>query len=205
MVRPIAVSERQAELAQKCVVDAGLEDEVEIRLQDYREIEDGPFDAISSIGMIEHVGAAQLGSYFARLYTLLRPGGRLLNHGISEPFAGPASFEDNSFSNRYIFPDGELPEVGAIVSVLHRTTFEVRHLESLREHYALTLRRWVGNLEANWNEAVAHVGNGRARTWLLYMAAAALGFETNRNQIYQVLAVRPDGSRSGMPLRPRFE
>ena len=92
-----------------------------------------------------------------------------------------------------------------VVSALHRSRFEVRHLESLREHYALTLRRWVDNLRKNWDEAVAHVGIGRTRTGLLYLAAAGVGFETNKNQIHQVLAVRPDGNRSGMPLRPRFE
>jgi cyclopropane-fatty-acyl-phospholipid synthase len=105
---------------------------------------------------------------------------------------------------RYVFPDGELHEVGVVVSMLQETGFEVRHVETLREHYALTLRRWVSNLEKHWDEAVADVGGGRARVWRLYMAASALGFERGDLQVHQVLAVRADEGRSGMPLRPSF-
>ena len=104
-----------------------------------------------------------------------------------------------------MFPDGELHEVGAVVSSIQRSGLEVRHLESLREHYGLTLRAWVQNLEAGWDEAVAEVGAGRARVWRLYMAASALNFEAGRTQVHQVLAVRPDRGRSGLSLRPRFE
>ena len=111
----------------------------------------------------------------------------------------------SGFIDRYVFPDGELHEVGSVVSTMQETGFEVRHVESLREHYALTLRQWVRNLEANWDEAVAEVGPGRARVWRLYMAASALNFEAGRTQVHQVLAVRSDGGRSGLPLRPRFE
>jgi cyclopropane-fatty-acyl-phospholipid synthase len=202
----VTLSRRQAEWAEKAVAEAGLADRVEIRYQDYRDVGDGPFDAISSIGMFEHVGLSQLRVYFGGLRRLLRPGGRLLNHGIARPpNAGHTRFQPNSFIDRYVFPDGELHEVGSVVSTMQGTGFEVRHVESLREHYALTLRAWVSNLEASWDEAVAEVGPGRARVWRLYMAASALNFEAGRTQVHQVLAVRSDGGRSEMPLRPRFE
>jgi cyclopropane-fatty-acyl-phospholipid synthase len=204
----VTVSRRQAELAEKRVAEAGLTGAVEIRLQDYRDIVDGPFDAISSIGMFEHVGLAQLRTYFDGLHALLTPGGRLLNHGISRP--GTAGrrprphFKRRSFIDRYVFPDGELHEVGTVVSAMQGRGFEVRHVESLREHYALTLRAWVANLEAGWDRAVELAGEGRARVWRLYMAACAVTFEDGNNQIHQVLAVRPDGGHSGLPLRPSF-
>jgi cyclopropane-fatty-acyl-phospholipid synthase len=198
----VTISRRQAEWAEKAVAEAGLSDRVEIRLQDYRDVRDGPYDAVSSIGMFEHVGLAQLGTYFGRLFALLRPEGRLLNHGISRPPARRARFARRSFIDRYVFPDGELHEVGSVVSRIQRSGFEVRHVEGLREHYALTLRSWVANLESSWDEAVAEVGVARARIWRLYMAGAALNFEAGRTQVHQVLAVRSDGGRAGMPFRP---
>jgi cyclopropane-fatty-acyl-phospholipid synthase len=198
----VTISRRQAEWAEKAVAEAGLSDRVEIRLQDYRDVRDGPFDAISSIGMFEHVGLAQLRTYFDRLFALLRPEGRLLNHGISRPPARRARFARRSFIDRYVFPDGELHEVGSVVSAIQRSGFEARHVEGLREHYALTLRAWVANLERHWDEAVSEAGLARARIWRLYMAGAALNFEANRTQIHQVLAARPAGGRSGLPLRP---
>jgi cyclopropane-fatty-acyl-phospholipid synthase len=198
----VTISRNQAEWAEKAVAEAGLSDRVEIRLQDYREVRDGPFDAISSIGMFEHVGLAQLRTYFDRLFALLRPEGRLLNHGISRPSAKRARFARRSFIDRYVFPDGELHEVGSVVSSIQRSGFEVRHVEGLREHYALTLRAWVANLERSWGEAVSEVGIAHARIWHLYMAGAALNFEAGRTQVHQVLAVRSDRGRSGLPLRP---
>jgi cyclopropane-fatty-acyl-phospholipid synthase len=211
----VTVSSRQVEWAQKAMADAGLADWVEIRFQDYRDVRDGPYDAISSIGMFEHVGLRNLGLYFRRLHRLLRPGGRLLNHGISRPArqgvatrAGvpvtPSRLSRRSFIDRYVFPDGELHELGAVISTMQAAGFEVRHVESLREHYALTLRAWVTNLEANWDDAVAEVGAPRARIWRLYMAASALNFEAGRTQVHQVLAVKSDRGRSGLPLRPTF-
>lgn len=196
----ITISEQQARLAAKRVAEAGLADVVEVRLQDYRDVRDGPFDAISSIGMFEHVGAKRLGDYFGSLRSLLRPGGRLLNHAISRPL-GKASFDRKSFIARYVFPDGELQEVGSVVSAMQSHGFEVRDVESLREHYALTLRRWVANLERHWSRASELVGEARARVWRLYMAGSALGFEAGRISIHQTLGVRtdPEGS-SGMPL-----
>jgi cyclopropane-fatty-acyl-phospholipid synthase len=202
----VTISTRQAELAEKRVGEAGLSDQVEIRLQDYREIDDGPYDGVSSIGMFEHVGEDHLAEYFARLRALVRPGGRVVNHGISRPPGHKARLPKRSFINRYVFPDGELHEVGRVVSVMQKAGFEVRHVESLREHYALTLRRWVANLESAWDEAVEEAGEARARVWRLYMAGSAVNFEAGRTQIHQVLAVpQSDDGTSGMPLRPVFQ
>ena len=200
----VTLAREQANLASKRVAEAGLADQIAIRVQDYRDIDDGPYDAISSIGMFEHVGEARLTEYFTRLHRLLRPGGRLLNHGIGRPATKSSGISRGGFVDRYVFPDGELLEVGRVVSVMQECGFEVRHVESLREHYSLTLRRWTANLEAHWDEAVRLVGGPRARTWRLYMAASAVSFDEGSNQIYQVLAVKADGHRSGMPLRPRW-
>ena len=203
----VTLSHRQAEWARRAVREAGLEDRVEIRVRDYRDVHDGPFDAISSIGMFEHVGAARLDEYFATLLALLRPGGRLLNHGISRPGSARERprFARRGFIDRYVFPDGELHEIGDVVSRSQRAGFEARHVEGLREHYALTLRAWVRNLERSWPQAVAEVGAGRARVWLLYMAASAVNFDAGRTQIHQVLAVRDDHGASGFTLRPSWE
>lgn len=215
----VTLAATQSDWAAKAVIDSDLRDLVTIRLQDYRDIDDGPYDAISSIGMSEHVGRSHLRTYFERLYTLLRPGGRLLNHAISSLPLGhtgnrlalPAGLQTclagmvrANFIDRYVFPDGELVEVGEVVSAMQAVGFEVRHLESLREHYGLTLRKWVANLEHGWDEAVEAAGLGRSRTWRLYMAAAAKGFESGRTGVHQVLAVKPDAGRSGLPLRPAF-
>src|SRR5207253_9406308 len=202
----VTLSSRQAELAEKRVAEAGLGNVVEIRLQDYRDVADGPYDSISSIGMFEHVGLSQVKEYFGRVYSLLRPQGRFMNHAIGRPpFEGGRPRFSRGFIDRYVFPDGELHEVGTIVSAIQQAGFEVHHLESLREHYALTLRAWVANLEANWDACVADAGRARARIWRIYMAASALQFEANRTQVHQVLATKTDRGRSGLPLRPRFE
>lgn len=195
----ITISVEQAVLAQARVRAAGLEDRVEIRLQDYRDVDDGPYDAMSSIGMFEHVGMEQVRAYFERLLQLLRPGGRLLNHAISR-CSGAGPLDPDSFPGRYVFPDGHLHEVGRTVSAMQDLGFECRDVESLREHYASTLRCWVDNLEADWDRAVAAVGEPRARVWRLYLAGSAVAFEAHRLNVHQVLAVRAasDGS-SGMP------
>jgi cyclopropane-fatty-acyl-phospholipid synthase len=201
----VTLSRAQQELGAKRVAEAGLEERVEVRYQDYRDIADGPYDAISSIGMFEHVGVAMLGEYFSRLYSLLRPEGRLLNHAISRPADGERpKFDRHSFIERYVFPDGELLEVGAVVTAMQQNRFEVRDVESLREHYAATLRHWVTNLESRWDEAVAFVGQARARIWKLYMAASAVNFEANRTSLHQVIGVKStDTGVSGMPLTRR--
>ncbi|MCH5673849.1 class I SAM-dependent methyltransferase [Streptomyces gilvus] len=201
----ITLSQEQAAYARKRAADEGLTDLVEIRVQDYREVADGPYDAISSIGMAEHVGADRYLEYAEDLYRLLRPGGRLLNHQIGRrPQRDESSYNVDEFIDAYVFPDGELAPIGTTVTQLERAGFEVRDVEALREHYGLTLRRWVANLEADWARAVRLAGAGRARVWLLYMAACALSFERNRIGVNQVLAVRtPEGGASGMPLRAR--
>lgn len=206
----VTISRSQHDLATKRIAEAGVADRVDVRLQDYRAVDDGPYDAISSIGMFEHVGLARLTEYFERLHELVRPGGRVLNHAIARPAElargrGRRATRANPFIDRFVFPDGELHEVGRVVSAMQEAGFEVRHLESLREHYALTLRAWVRNLEAGWDRAVELAGAGRARVWRLYLAGSAIGFETGRLQVHQVLAVRPGtDAASGVPLRPAF-
>ena len=198
----ITLSKEQAAYAMAAARDANLEDRVSFRIQDYRDVRDEQFDAISSIGMFEHVGLARLHEYFQCVHALLLPGGRFLNHAISRPPGHRPRFFRYGFIDRYVFPDGELHEIGSVVSAIQADGFEVRHVESLREHYALTLRTWVRNLEAQWDDAERIAGSARARIWQLYMAASALLFEGGRVQVHQTLAVRSDGGRSGMPLRP---
>jgi cyclopropane-fatty-acyl-phospholipid synthase len=194
----VTVSKEQAELARQRVLDAGLGGKVEIRIQDYRLVHDETFDAVSSIGMFEHVGRSRQDQYFETLRRVLRPGGRLLNHAISSTTSLKPS--RRSFIYRYVFPDSELIDVGEVVLAMERAGFEVRDVEALREHYAVTLRAWVSNLEADWERAVKLVGRGRARVWRLYMAASAVAFESNSIGVNQVLAVRTrDSGRSGMP------
>jgi cyclopropane-fatty-acyl-phospholipid synthase len=194
----ITISAEQAAEAKRRVDEFGLSDRVDIRLQDYRDLDDEQFDAISSIGMFEHVGMAKTAEYFTTLHGLLRPQGRLLNHAISS--VGGSKMGRRSFMYRYVFPDGELQDVGDTALAMERAGFEVRDVESLREHYALTLREWVANLEADWDRAVQLVGEGRARVWRLYMAASAIGFEDGGVNIHQILGVVPDDrGRSNMP------
>ena len=224
----VTLSEPQQRFATERAKAAGVADLVEFRVQDFRDVNDGPFDAISSIGMFEHVGRRSMELYIRSLYHLLKPGGRFLNHAIGRPatrdlnpnptrikeltrqvsiaagLRGPSRVH-SPFIERYVFPDGELHEVGTLVSMFQAHGFEVRHLEGLREHYALTLRQWVKNLEARWDQACAEVGAERARVWRLYMAGSAVGFERHHLEIHQVLCVRPEIGDAKMPLRPMFE
>jgi cyclopropane-fatty-acyl-phospholipid synthase len=197
----ITLSEQQAAFARARVAEVGVSDLVDIRVQDYREIHDGPYDAIASIGMAEHVGADTLPGYAAALYGLLRPEGRLLNHAISRRPGPRPKPSRTSFIDRYVFPDGELVPMATMVDVIEEAGFEVRDVQSLREHYTLTLRAWLANLEREWDRAVELSSPARARIWRLYIAGSALGFQANRIGVNQVLAVKPSAhGRSAMPL-----
>ncbi|MCU1392911.1 MAG: SAM-dependent methyltransferase [Ilumatobacteraceae bacterium] len=198
----ITISAEQAELARRRVEEAGVAHLVDIRLQDYRDLPGEHFDAVSSVGMSEHVGHEHTERYFEILRGVLGPHGRLLNHAISS--VGGSRLSRHSFAGRYVFPDGELVDVGEVVLAMERAGFEVRDVESLREHYATTLRAWVANLEADWDRAVELVGLARAKIWRLYMAGSAVGFEDGGIAIHQALGVvrSPDGS-SGMPRHRR--
>jgi cyclopropane-fatty-acyl-phospholipid synthase len=200
----VTLSRQQAEYGKGQIEESGLDHLAEIRYQDYREVPEGGFDAVSSIGLTEHIGAANLASYATFLTSKLRPQGRLLNHCITRPLTTTPVRKAKGFINRYVFPDGEIEAVGTIVSVLQDAGLEVRHEENLREHYARTCEAWSANLDAHWDEAVAEVGQGRARVWRLYLAGSRLGFEQRRIELHQVLAVRTENGSAGMALRPDF-
>ncbi len=208
----ITLSYEQAALARERILERGLADRCTVEVRDYRHLTaDEDFDKIASVGMVEHVGRAKLPVYFDRLYTYLKPGGLLLNHGIVH--AGTPDkqklrdkvFEklwgDNAFINKYVFPDGELPVLAEVISCAEEAGFETRDVESLREHYAITLRHWVQNLERQREAAVASAGDEIYRTWRLYMAASAYGFASARLAIDQVLLAKPrQGGKVGIPL-----
>jgi cyclopropane-fatty-acyl-phospholipid synthase len=203
----ITLSTEQADFARKQVAEAGLTDQVEIRIEDYRDLDDGPFDAISSVGMAEHVGIEPYRAYAKILHAQLKPGGRLLNHQIARLHLPPKQpHQRRSFIDAYVFPDGELIPLGATVTLLEEAGFEVRDVHALREHYGRTLRAWVDNLEANWSTAARLTTPGRARVWRLYMAASALAFEQGRIGVNQVLAVKNhrNGSNDMPPTRQSF-
>src|SRR5215216_465833 len=181
----ITLSEPQAELARKRVADAGLSDKVEIRVQDYREPAGENFDAVASIGMVEHVGEAQIDRYAEQLASMLRPGGRLLNHGISRLRHGRV--EGGPFSERYVFPDGETLQVSRVMLALERAGFICRHVEEFGADYAETLRNWIRNLDDNLERAEELAGPERLRVWRLYLRAARNGFEIDFTSVYQVL------------------
>jgi cyclopropane-fatty-acyl-phospholipid synthase len=188
----VTLSAEQAEFVRKRVADEGVVELVEVRHGDVRELGDvsgdAPYDAIASIGVGEHVGAARYPEYAALLHGLLRPGGRLLVQQLSRR-PGPA-LPGPSFVKSYVHPDGELMPLGETVSLLEGAGFEVRDVESMREHHARTLRCWLANLEAAWDEAAALTSEGRARVWRLYLAASALGAQAGRIGVEQVLAQR---------------
>ena len=187
----ITLSEPQARLARERAAERGLGDRVDIRVADYREVGDEPFDAVASIGMVEHVGAAQIDVYARQLARLVRPGGRVLNHGIArlrvgDPEAGP-------FSERYVFPDAAPLHLSRIQTALERAGLETEHVEGLRSDYAETLRHWARNLDDNIDEATRLAGPERIRVWRLYLRAARRGFESGFTSVYQVRCRRPNG------------
>jgi cyclopropane-fatty-acyl-phospholipid synthase len=189
----ITLSEPQAELARRRVADAGLADRVEIRVQDYRELARESFDAVASIGMVEHVGESQIDRYAEQLASMLRPGGRLLNHGISRLRHG--SVEGGPFSERYVFPDGETLHVSRVILALERAGFIARHVEEFGADYAETLRHWIRNLDENRERAERLAGRERLRVWRLYLRAARNGFQIDFTSVYQVLCRLGDASR----------
>ncbi|MGH9170671.1 MAG: class I SAM-dependent methyltransferase [Acidimicrobiales bacterium] len=199
----ITLSPSQVELANKRIAEAGLADRIEIRLQDYRDLKGEQFDAISSVGMFEHVGSERMSVYFRTLFDVLAPGGRLLNHAISRP--GGSKLTGRTFIARYVFPDGELVDVADVVRGMEAEGYEVRDVESLREHYAQTLKHWVVNLEDNWDEAVALTSEGRARVWRLYMAASANNFEDGPLSIHQILGVKTMANGAALMPRTRLD
>ncbi len=200
----VTLSRQQADWGQKMLADEGLAERADIRHADYRSVTEGGFDAISSIGLTEHIGLANLDAYSGFLASRLKPRGRLLNHCITRPDTTGDGVRPKGFINRYVFPDGELEGVGTIVSALQNAGLEIRHEENLREHYARTCAAWAANLDANWPAAVAEVGEGKARVWRLYLTGSRLGFEQRRIELHQVLAVKTDDGQAAMPLRPDF-
>lgn len=199
----VTLSAEQAAWAQQAIADEGLSELAEVRHGDYRDIRETQFDAVSSLGLTEHIGVANYPAYFGFLKSKMRPGALLLNHCITRPDnrTGPTA---GGFIDRYVFPDGELTGSGRIITEAQDAGLEVVHEENLRQHYAMTLRDWCANLVEHWDEAVAEVGLGTAKVWGLYMAGSRLGFERNVIQLHQVLAVKLDerGGDGGLPLRP---
>ena len=200
----VTLSRQQAEWAAKAIAEDGMTGVAEVRFSDYRDVREGSFDAVSSIGLTEHIGASNLGAYFTFLRSKLQPQGRLLNHCITRPTT-TEPVHIRGFIDRYVFPDGELEGAGRIISAMQDNGLEVRHDENLREHYARTLHGWCDNLSAHWDEAVREVGLGRAKVWALYMAGSRLGFERHTLELHQTLGVRVDEyGDSGMALRPEW-
>jgi cyclopropane-fatty-acyl-phospholipid synthase len=195
----ITLSVRQAEVARERIQTAGLNDHCRVEISDYRDLEfQGQFDRIASIGMFEHVGRSHYSEYFSRAWELLKPGGVFLNSGISASATykrvGP------SFIDRYVFPDGDLVPLSAALVSAEACGFEIRDVESLREHYALTLDHWVRRLEERSEEAERIVGQTTYRIWRLYMAASAHAFRNGRLNLYHTVLVKPLNGRSCMPL-----
>lgn len=200
----VTLSRQQAEWAQERIEAEGLGDLAEVRYCDYRDVQETGFDAVSAIGLTEHIGVRNYGDYFTFLRSRLRPGGRMLNHSITR-CDGSVPASAGAFIDRYVFPDGELAPVGTIVTAMHDHGLEVRHVENIREHYALTLKAWCENLEANWQAALGEVTLGTAKVWGLYMAGSRLAFERGEIGLHHVLGVRAeDGGDADMPLRPTW-
>ncbi|GJO07169.1 putative fatty acid methyltransferase [Mycobacterium marinum] len=196
------LSAEQATWAQQKISDEGLAQLAEVRHCDYRDVVETGFDAVSSIGMTEHIGVRNYPAYFGFLKSKLRTGGLLLNHCITRHDNKSTSFA-GGFTDRYVFPDGELTGSGRIITEIQEVGFEVLHEENLRQHYAVTLRDWCHNLVEHWDAAVAEVGLPIAKVWGLYMAASRVAFERNNLQLHHVLAANVDTwGEDDLPLRP---
>jgi cyclopropane-fatty-acyl-phospholipid synthase len=186
----VTLAEEQVRLGRERVAAAGVADQVELRLADYRDLSGETFDAISSIGMVEHVGEERIDLYMRTLGELLRPGGRLLNHGIAKLMDFDTA-DEGAFSERFVFPDGVPLPLSRILMAMERTGLAARHVEGLPEDYAETLRYWIVSFESRYEEAVRLAGVERARVWRVYLRAARQGFETGWASVYQVLASKP--------------
>jgi cyclopropane-fatty-acyl-phospholipid synthase len=197
----ITLSHPQADYANEKIEAGGLAGRCRVQVRDYREMDEpNAYDALVSVGMFEHVGADMLPAYFAAALRLLRPGGVFLNHGIARG-AIEALRPGPSFSDSYVFPDGELVPIHATLKAAEESGFEVRDVESLREHYALTLRHWVRRLEANHAQALRFVDEPTYRVWRLFMAGSAHGFTSGSLNVYQTLLLKVDKhGTSGLPL-----
>jgi cyclopropane-fatty-acyl-phospholipid synthase len=195
----ITLSTAQAQLARERIRLAGLEDRCKVEVRDYRDLDPSQrYDKIVSVGMFEHVGEKLLPEYFRRAWEALRPGGVFLNHGIASSATVQGS--GPSFTEKYVFPDGELVPVSSTLRAAETCGFEVRDVESLREHYALTLRHWVRRLEGKADEARKIAGDVAYRIWRLYMSGSVHGFKTGRISVYQVLLGKPDHGNCQLPL-----
>jgi cyclopropane-fatty-acyl-phospholipid synthase len=188
-VTGITLSEPQAELARRRAAEAGVQDRVDIRVMDYRELDEQPFDAVASIGMVEHVGRPKIDEYARTLARMLRPGGRLLNHGIAR--LAPGGTEGGPFNDAYVFPDGDTLQLSRILEALEGAGFETNHVEGFREDYSETLRHWARRLDDNLEQAERLAGRERTRVWRLYLRAARNGFDTRYVSVYQVRAAKP--------------
>lgn len=200
----VTLSKQQASYATARIKELGLQDVAEVRFQDYRDVAEGNFDRISSIGLTEHIGYKNYPAYFSTLLRKLAPEGRLLNHTITRN-DGTQRAKAGAFISRYIFPDGELAGPAQVMSAMNNAGFEIQHEENIRRHYAQTLKYWSANLDNNWDEAVTMVGLGKARTWRLYLAGSRAGFTLNRIQLHQFLGTKTDSmGNSGYPWRHEF-
>jgi cyclopropane-fatty-acyl-phospholipid synthase len=199
------LSAEQAAWAQSAIGAEGLTNMAEVRHSDYRDVRESGFDAVSSIGLTEHIGVKNYRSYFALLQSKLRTGGLLLNHCITRN-NNSSNYRASSFTDRYVFPDGELTGSGRITAEIENAGFEVLHAENFRTHYAMTLRDWSRNLVAHWDDAVDEVGLATAKIWGLYMAASRVAFEHNNIQLHHVLARKLDArGTDDLPLRPWWQ
>ena len=196
----ITLNRSQAELATERIREAGLTDRCRVEVRDYRKIEEwAGFDKIASVGMFEHVGESRLGEYFGRAWRLLKPGGVFLNHGIAASAMHPLH-RGPYFADHYVFPDGDLVPVSTTLRAAERCGFEVRDVESLREHYLLTLRHWARRLEARYEEARRTTDEVTCRVFRLYLYGAAYRFRVGATNVYQSLLFKPEGGGSGLPL-----
>jgi cyclopropane-fatty-acyl-phospholipid synthase len=206
----ITLSENQASLARERIQQAGLADRCRVEVRDYRTLTANTYDKIASVGMIEHVGLSHLPVYFDSAYRALKAGGLFLNHGIvSLEAARPTTlrgmiwdriWKSGAFIDTYVFPDGRLTAAADVITAAEKSGFEVRDVESLREHYAMTLRHWVRSLEEKALDAKALVGDHTYRVWRLYMSTSAYAFATAAINIIQTLLAKPDAGRSNLPL-----